>query len=64
MAKTVETAEETAATTAPAKKIVGDGKAMYRCTTTCYHRDTYYREGDTVIPPDGGDLPADYFVKA
>lgn len=46
------------------KMIVGDGKTVYRCTTTCYHRDTYYRDGDTVIPPDGGDLPADYFVKA
>ena len=46
------------------KLIIGDGETMFVCNTVCYHHDTYYRVGDKVIPPEGGDLPAEYFDKA
>ena len=46
------------------KQIIGNGKTIYRCTVKCWHHDTLYQVEDKVCPPEGGDLPADYFEKA
>ena len=53
---------ESVAPDAP-KQIIGNGKAIYRCTVKCWHHDTLYNVEDKVCPPEGGDLPADYFEK-